>query len=189
MQTRYTLAIIYGSTREGRFCDTVVDWVLMHLPDMIEADILTIDPVDLDVESRMAYADVEHRIDRDLARADAFLVVTPEYNHGYSAALKGLIDAYHKPWAAKPVAFVCYGGVSGGLRAVEQLRQVFAELGAATIRETVSFAQAWELFDAQGRLIEPEVKARSLRKLAVQLTWWATTLKLARETVQMKEVA
>jgi len=62
----------------------------------------------------------------------AFVVVTPEYNHGYPAPLKSLIDSVGREWQAKPVAFVSYGGVSGGLRAVEQLRQVFAKLHMVT---------------------------------------------------------
>ena len=59
-------------------------------------------------------------------RADAFVVVTPEYNHSYPASLKQAIDVLNAPWRRKPVAFVSYGGLSGGLRAVEHLRQVFA---------------------------------------------------------------
>ena len=74
-----------------------------------------------------------------LGQADAFVIVTPEYNHGYPAPLKALIDSSGAEWHAKPVAFVSYGGVSGGLRAVEQLRLVFAELHAVTIRDSVSF--------------------------------------------------
>lgn len=189
MKPRLTLALIYGSARDGRFCDTVADWPLRHLPDMIEADILTVDPAHLNAGSSMARTEVERRIGRDLARADGFLVVTPEYNHGYPAALKELIDCYQKPWSAKPVAFVSYGGVSGGLRAVEQLRQVFAEVGAATTRETVSFANAWEQFDAEGNPRAPEDVLRRLRALVVQLDWWMTTLKHGRDTVVFREVA
>jgi NAD(P)H-dependent FMN reductase len=83
------------------------------------------------------------------------VVVTPEYNHGYTAALKQLIDAVKAEWVAKPVGFVSYGGVSGGLRAVEQLRLVFAELHAVTIRDGVSFAMAWNRFDEAGEPVDP----------------------------------
>jgi NADPH-dependent FMN reductase len=62
-----------------------------------------------------------------IAAAEAFVVVTPEYNHGYPAPLKALIDSSGAEWYAKPIAFVSYGGISGGLRAVEQLRLVFGE--------------------------------------------------------------
>ncbi len=71
-----------------------------------------------------------------------FVVVTPEYNHSFPGPLKAAIDRHVTPWQAKPVGFVSYGGISGGLRAVEHLRQVFAELHAVTVRETVSFIWA-----------------------------------------------
>ncbi len=67
------------------------------------------------------------------------VVVTPEYNHGYPASLKQAIDIPHAEWQRKAVGFVSYGGLAGGMRAVEQLRQVFAELHCTTVRETVSF--------------------------------------------------
>lgn len=189
MKTKFTLALIYGSAREGRFCDMVVDWILARLPDMVAADIVLVDPADLIAESRIVRAEAENRIARDLARADAFLIVTPEYNHGYTAALKELIDSFYRPWWGKPVAFVSYGGISGGLRAIEQLRQVFAELGAATIRETLSFPHAVERFDETGDVRDPERTIRQLERLAKQLSWWAVTLKAGRETVVLEEVA
>ncbi|MGK6312452.1 NADPH-dependent FMN reductase [Neorhizobium sp. DT-125] len=189
MQAKFTLALVYGSAREGRFCDTVVDWLLARLPQMLAADIVIVDPADLIAESRIVRAEAESRIARDLASADAFLIVTPEYNHGYTAALKELIDSFYRPWWGKPVAFVSYGGISGGLRAIEQLRQVFAELGAATIRETLSFTHAVERFDENGNLRDPERTIRQLERLAKQLSWWAVTLKAGRQTVVLEEMA
>ena len=112
--------------------------------------------------------------------AEAFVVVTPEYNHGYPAALKSLIDSVGAEWQAKPVAFVSYGGASGGLRAVEQLRLVFAELHAVTIRDSVSFASAWEQFDETGKLRHPERADRSMATLLNRLHWWAVALRNAR---------
>ena len=118
-----------------------------------------------------------------LGQADAFVVVTPEYNHGYTAPLKALIDSNGIEWHAKPVAFVSYGGASGGLRAVEQLRLVFAELHAVTIRDSVSFAGAWEQFDAAGALLNPERAQRSMETLLERLQWWAVALRNARAAV------
>jgi len=115
-----------------------------------------------------------------LGVVDAFVVVTPEYNHGYPAPLKALIDSVGPEWHAKPVAFVSYGGVSGGLRAVEQLRLVFAELHAVTVRDTVSFAGAWEQFDGAGMLLEPERPRRSMAAMLSRLHWWAVALRNAR---------
>ena len=115
-----------------------------------------------------------------LARADGFVVVTPEYNHGYPASLKQAIDLAHHEWRAKPVAFVSYGGMSGGLRAVEQLRQVFAELHATTVRDTVSFHMAHAAFDASGQPVDATGPAAAAKTLLDQLAWWAAALRDAR---------
>ncbi|MGO4429195.1 NADPH-dependent FMN reductase, partial [Streptomyces sp. MCAF7] len=114
-----------------------------------------------------------------LAAADAFVIVTPEYNHSYPAALKNAIDWHNPQWHAKPVAFVSYGGISGGLRAVEHLRGVLAELHAVTIRNTVSFHNYGDKFDADGKPLDPECDAAA-KSLLDQLTWWGLALRDAR---------
>ena len=79
------------------------------------------------------------------------IVLSPEYNHSFSAPIKAVIDAMPKSaWRAKPVGFVSYGGFSAGLRAVEQLRLVFAELHAVTMRDVVSYYLMNQNFDEQG---------------------------------------
>jgi NAD(P)H-dependent FMN reductase len=113
-------------------------------------------------------------------RADAIVVVTPEYNHGYPAALKQAVDVLHAEWHAKPVAFVSYGGISGGLRAVEQLRQVFAELHTVTIRNTVSFANVGARLDTSGRIVDDPACRAAAAAMADQLSWWGYALRTAR---------
>jgi NAD(P)H-dependent FMN reductase len=179
------IGLIYGSVRQGRLCDKVADWTAGELARSGRFLVDAIDPrlimmacwpepigvTDLD--------GLRHRIDR----ADAFVVVTPEYNHGYPSALKFLIDSASREWWAKPVAFVSYGGLSGGLRAVEQLRQVFAELHAVTVRHSVSLAHAWNRFDSSGALIAPEQPAKTMAAMLASLRWWATVLADARRTL------
>ncbi len=80
------------------------------------------------------------------------------------------------------MGFVSYGGISGGLRAVEQLRLVFAELHATTVRETVSFALPGNPFDDRGELRDPAPAAKAADALLRQLTWWALALREARLT-------
>ena len=168
------VALIYGSTREGRLCDRVAAWAAAELAGWSEFVVDAVDPAELGFpqqhlrEERPAIAALREQI----GRAEACIVVTAEYNHSYPAALKFLIDSINQEWHAKPVAFVSYGGVSGGLRAVEHLRQVFAKLHAVTIRDTVSFAQAWGQFDEGGRLRQPEKARRSLSVLLQHLGWW-----------------
>ncbi|PSJ42964.1 NADPH-dependent FMN reductase [Allosphingosinicella deserti] len=182
MRKMMTVGVIYGSTRPGRFCDRVARWVI----EEIEADgaflVEAIDPLDA------ALADPDS-VRSAIARSDAFVIVTPEYNHSYPAPLKALIDGASSEWHAKPVAFVSYGGGSGGTRAVEHLRGVFAELHAVGLRDSLSFANAWERFDAAGRLIEPERARRTMAVVLARLRWWAGALLVARSTMPYAEAA
>ena len=176
------LALIYGSTRQGRFCDVVAAWAAEQIRAMDTFSLDLIDPavVLATPTAQSGDAATSPTLWQRMAAADAFLVVTPEYNHGYPAPLKSLIDSVGPEWHAKPVAFVSYGGVSGGLRAVEQLRLVFAELHAVTIRDSVSFASAWEQFDSSGTLLEPNRHRRSMAAMLHRLHWWAAALRSAR---------
>ena len=104
----------------------------------------------------------------------------PEYDHGSPAVLKQAIDLTREEWKAKAVGFVSYGGVAGGLRAAEQLRQVFAELHVATMRDTVSVHNTHSAFDASGRPREPERATLAAATMLDQLAWWARALRSAR---------
>jgi NAD(P)H-dependent FMN reductase len=177
------VAVIYGSTRQGRFCDTVVNWVAARMWDRGGYWLDLIDPTEMTVDESGLSA-LAHRLEQ----ADAFVVVTPEYNHGYPAPLKSLIDATGLAWRAKPVAFVSYGGISGGLRAVEQLRQVMVELHAMSVRHVTSFAYAQEQFDETGNPRDPRAGC-SLERLISQLRWWALALRAARQRQSYEEVA
>ncbi|WP_328889145.1 NADPH-dependent FMN reductase [Streptomyces sp. NBC_00316] len=180
------VAVILASNREGRFAPVVADWFLSRTADHpdVETDLVDVAALDLptalghrpgpDAQAQLAEVSIR------LAAADAFVVVTPEYNHSYPAPLKNLIDGYRAEWQAKPVAFVSYGGVSGGLRAVEHLRQVFAELHAVSIRDTVSFHNAGALFDDEGRHRDPAGADAAAKTLLDQLVWWGRTLRDAK---------
>ena len=175
------VAVIYGSTRPGRFCHTVVRWTVERLAASEKFQLDVIDPADPAPEPSIDERPSQS-LQQRLGQADAFVIVTPEYNHGYPAPLKALIDSSGAEWHAKPVAFVSYGGISGGLRAVEQLRLVFAELHAVTIRDSVSFPGAWEQFDESGTLRNPERSQRGMETLLARLNWWAVALRTARST-------
>ncbi|MFD3905282.1 NADPH-dependent FMN reductase [Streptomyces californicus] len=181
------VAVILGSNRDGRFGPVIAAWFLARaarhpgvetdLIDVAEADLpaaITFSP-DADAAARLG------AVSARLAAADAFVVLTPEYNHSFPAPLKTLIDWHSAEWQAKPVAFVGYGGISGGLRAVEHLRQVFAELHTVTLRDTVSFHNAGALFDDEGRHLDPEPADAAAKTLLDQLVWWGTALRDARK--------
>jgi NAD(P)H-dependent FMN reductase len=177
------VGIIIGSTRVGRVGPTVAGWFARqaeHRPD-VELDVLDLLELDLPpVLSRERHAGVDAYRER-LARCDAFVVVTPEYNHGYPAPLKQAIDLVHVEWQAKPVGFVSYGGMAGGLRAVEQLRQVFAEVHVVTVRDCVSLHHPHSWLGDDGEPRDPAGAAAAAKKLLDQLLWWARALRMARE--------
>src|SRR5215831_21209781 len=178
MHSKIKVALIYGSTRAGRFCDTVASWAKKQITATGKFELSTIDPAFPPARAAGEGNDARWP-GQQIGDADAFVVVTPEYNHGYPAGLKSLIDSVGEEWQAKPVAFVSYGGVSGGLRAVEQLRQVFAELHAMTIRDSVSFPNAWEQFGEGDRSHDFGRAERSMTVMLGRLHWWAVALRIA----------
>jgi NAD(P)H-dependent FMN reductase len=163
MEEPIRIAVIYGSTRKGRFCDKVVAWVAEQIQGTANYAIDLIDPAHVLPGNEPNAPPGKANLWQRMGAADAFVVVTPEYNHGYTAALKSLIDSVGAEW-----------------QAVEQLRLVFAELHAVTIRDSVSFAGAWEQFDESGRLHQPERAGRSMATMLGRLHWWAVALRNAR---------
>ncbi|OLR90235.1 NADPH-dependent FMN reductase [Actinokineospora bangkokensis] len=161
MPQRPALAVITASTRDGRFGPVVADWFSARAEEHGAFAVRRVDLADPALDFPAA-----------VDSADAFAVVTPEYNHGYPGPLKEAVDSVHTGWIAKPVGFVSYGGLSGGLRAVEQLRVVFAELHAVTVRDTVSFHGAHVQF-REGRAQDADPAAK---KLLTTLHWWASAL-------------
>ena len=180
--SRFRLAVIIGSTRQGRLGPAIARWFAAHAGARPDVDVDVIDLVEArlpEVMSSAASPEVA-ALGARLAAADAFVIVTPEYNHSFPAPLKHAIDFYSTEWQAKPIAFVCYGGISGGLRAVEQLRQVFAELHAVTIRDTISLHGIWSQLAGGGELGEEPARTRAVTALLDRLAWWALALREAR---------
>ncbi|HEY9373227.1 NAD(P)H-dependent oxidoreductase [Streptomyces sp.] len=189
MSTPLRLAVIQGSTREGRLGPVVANWLRGHAavrPDMT-VDLIDLAETPLPTVFPQLGQPPADEADRALLRAvsprigaaDAFVVVTPEYNHSYPASLKNAIDWHNREWHAKPVGFVAYGGFSAGLRAVEHLRGVFAELHAVTVREAVGLQGVWGQFDAEGKAVDPAADAAA-KSMLDQLAWWGEALRDAR---------
>ena len=187
---RPKLLIIVGSVREGRFGPVVASWVAgqagvhggfeVEVVDLAETDIPLVLPA-----ASPKYAGDEYprpagmaALTSALEGADAFVVVTPEYNHSYPASLKAAIDWHFTQWTAKPVAFVSYGGAAGGRHAVLHLENVLTELHAVTIRDGLAFPNyftAWQ----DGRPLDPAATGYA-KTLLDQLVWWAGALRSAR---------
>lgn len=112
-----------------------------------------------------------------------FIVVSPEYNHGYPAALKNALDHLYQQWVHKPAALVTYGGVASGYRAAEQLRQVFVELKTVPIREQVGLSLVPGVtpsVDAEAGTAHALLE-RALDGMLAELLWWTRVLTPARE--------
>lgn len=191
MSEKHKLVIIVGSVREGRFGPVVASWVAeqarvhggfdVEVADLVEAEI----PLSLPAGSPKFAGDSYPRpeamapLTSRLAEAEAFILVTPEYNHSYPASLKAAIDWHFTQWTAKPVAFVSYGGAAGGRHAVLHLENVLTELHAVTIRDGLAFPNyftAWE----DGRPLDPGAPGYA-KILLDQLAWWAAALSAARD--------
>lgn len=180
------LAVILASNRHGRFGPVIAEWFLGNARQREDfaAELVDLGEVDLPTAishdpSPAVRAELD-KVSPVLARADAVVVLTPEYNHSFPASLKALVDWHFTEWQAKPVAFVSYGGMSGGLRAVEQLRQVFAEMHAVTVRDTVSFHNARGHFDDEGRHRDPAAPDAAAKAMLDQLAWWGRALRTAK---------
>jgi NAD(P)H-dependent FMN reductase len=182
------VAVIVGSVRDGRFGPVVANWFIEQArshglqPDVIDLMDYPL-PVHLpNFGSQPApdVAEVRERLGERLTAADAFVIITPEYNHGVPASVKNVIDWFMQPWAAKPFALVSYGGMGGGVRAAEQLRQILPEVHATTIRDTISFHNAWGDFGAPGEPASPAGSEEAAKQLIEQLLWWGRSLKAAR---------
>jgi len=167
MGEKNKLVIIIGNVREGRFGPVVASWLneqasaqggfAVDVVDLAEFEIplaLPAAPPKYAGDSYprpTAMAGLTERLDA----ADAFVLVTPEYNHSYPASLKAAIDWHFTQWTAKPVAFVSYGGAAGGRHAVLHLENVLTELHAVTIRDGLSFPNYFVNWEA-GQPVDPQ---------------------------------
>jgi NAD(P)H-dependent FMN reductase len=180
------LAVIIGSTRRGRFGPTVAGWFVQQAAKRADLDIDVVDLATANLPQTLTDADEPMPaavavLAPRLAAADAFAVVTPEYNSSFPAPLKTALDWYYEEWHAKPVAIVAYGRETGGLYATAQLRQVFTELQAVAIRNTVTLPCYWEQFAADGSWPRPGSGYDAAAKNTLdQLVWWAHALRAAR---------
>ncbi|NJP32079.1 NADPH-dependent FMN reductase [Micromonospora thermarum] len=176
--TPLRLTVIIGSTREGRAGEEVARWFVAQARRRAQLTVSVLDLADYDFPATWpAEATPAMRsFTGDVGRAEAFAVVTPEYNHSFPASLKQAIDYAYDEWQAKAVGFVSYGCGSLGLHAVDQLRTVFTALHAMTVRDVVGV-------DLLCGGLTPLAEDRLSRDVAVlldQLAWWGLALRDAR---------
>jgi NAD(P)H-dependent FMN reductase len=190
MNEKQKLVIVTGSVREGRFGPVVATWVAGQAAAHGAFDVAVTDLADYEIPLTLPAAppkfagagyprpaDMTELTSR-LDEADAFILVTPEYNHSYPASLKAAIDWHFTQWTAKPVGFVSYGGAAGGPHAVLHLENVLTELHAVTIRDGLAFPNYFTSWQ-DGQPLDSEA-AGYAKALLDQLAWWADALQHAR---------
>ncbi|WP_410579209.1 NADPH-dependent FMN reductase [Amycolatopsis sp. lyj-108] len=176
------VAVIIGSVREGRVGDAVGKWFTgraEHRDDLVTE---VLDLVEFDLPAGLPEppaADMK-RFARLVDEAEAFVVVTPEYNRSFPASLKQAIDCAYDEWRAKPVGFVSYGYRSQGLYAVEQLRTIFTELHTVTMRDSVAFNLLDDTFARDGTPFDTDGQGQAVTTLLDELVWWGLALREAR---------
>jgi NAD(P)H-dependent FMN reductase len=181
------IPVILGTPRQGRHSEHVARFVTSEMARFPGVETQLVDVRDLRIPVTGAGEEVKDPGFSELCmRADAFVIVAPEYNHGYPGLLKHVLDTNLKEYIHKAVGIcgVSAGGF-GGTRVIENLLPVLRELGLVTIFWDGNFSNVRRLFGAEGELLEPSYRRR-IDKFARELIWMARVLRHGREHVPME---
>ena len=178
--------VILGTERDGRQSEALARFVLARVQARTGIHAYLVDPALHGFGNLKARAkDVGDAADPEVRSfieqmhaADAFVVVTPEYNYSFPGALKNLLDVTFRPWNRKPFGLVGCGGMSGGLRAIDSLRQVVAGLGAVCVPAHVAVQGIEKAFGPDGPT-DPKLQGR-VDGFLDEVLWYAEALKAAR---------
>jgi NAD(P)H-dependent FMN reductase len=182
------IPVILGTTRKGRASEAVARFVVEETGKRkgVETELIDIRDLPFPVDDA-GEAIKDAQFSATVARADALVLVVPEYNHGYPGMLKHALDTNLKEYIHKAVG-VC--GVSaggfGGTRVIENLLPVLRELGLMTIFWDGNFSGAHKLFDADGKLTDQSY-VRRIDQFLKELIWMAKVLRYGRENVRLDE--
>lgn len=181
---KITVALIVGTKREGRQSVKVAQWVAEQGRVREDVDIIFVDPKDFTLPPDGAPEDgTDPKYSEITAKADAFFIVTPEYNNSIPSSLKRLLDSEYKNYRHKPVALA---GVSdgpwGGVRVCLALQPVCHSLGLINILQKLYFPKVLELFDESGVMVPEQVEGytRTVTKSFDELVWMARAFKAAK---------
>jgi NAD(P)H-dependent FMN reductase len=183
------LQVVIGSTRPGRIGPSVATWFAQRAREHDGFDVEVVDLADAGLplfdepnHPRLRQYVYEHTKawSRIVERGDAYVFVHPEYNYGVNAALKNAIDFLHVEWQYKPVGFVSYGGVSGGLRAAQMLKQTATALKMVPVNDTVMAPFVSNSVDTDGVFHASELQDKSAHLLLDELGALAGALRSLR---------
>ena len=182
------LQIIIASTRPGRLGLPVAEWFAERAREHAGFEVQLVDLAEvalplLDEPHHPSQGDYVHQHTRDWSAtvdaADAFVFVMPEYNYGFNAALKNAIDYLYLEWQYKPVGFVSYGNTSGGLRAVQMIKQVVTTLKMMPIPESVAIHYVGQHIE-DGSFVASEAMESSAKAMLDELGRTAPVLGVLR---------
>lgn len=175
--TKPVLQVVIASTRPGRVGDKIGEWFVEEarkhdLFDVQVADLAELNLPMMDEPNHPSMHQYTHehtkRWSEIVECSDAFVFVMPEYNFSFNAALKNAIDYLFVEWAYKPASFVSYGGISGGIRAVQMLKQVLTTLRMIPLTQQVAIPYANTMID-EGVFTPSESVARSVEPMLTEL--------------------
>lgn len=185
----YSLKIIIASTRPGRQGPAVANWIhalckenSLFQVELIDLAKLNLPFLDEPKHPRLKQYIHEHtkKWSDTIEAADAFIIVTCEYNFGYPAPLKNALDYLFVEWNYKPVGFVSYGGIAGGTRAVQQLKQVVTAQKMMPITESVNIPFFTKHITEDGKFIGDDHLLKSANDMMAELVKWTASLKEMR---------
>ena len=177
------IPIILGTAREGRQSEKAAKFMLEETVKAgLKSDIIDVRDYRISATDNTQSSDAAKRLAEKITSADGFIIVSPEYNHGYPGELKMMLDMLYQQYAKKPVGIcgVSIGPLGGGM-AVEQLRLVSIEFHMVPIREAVYFPTVQNLFDENGEIKEKASYHERVKPFLDELVWYAKALKAARE--------
>jgi NAD(P)H-dependent FMN reductase len=185
-----TLQVLIASTRPGRQGAAVGAWAMAQAKSFGKFDAELVDLAEvnlplLDEPRHPRFAQYEHehtkRWSAIVSRADAFVFVVPEYDHGPPASLINALQYLQREWAYKAVGFVSYGGVSGGTRAVNGLKITVVALKMMPIFEAVSIPFFTQFVDQETESFDPgELQSKAASAMLEELHRWASAIKPLR---------
>ena len=186
MEDRIVIAVICGTKREGRLSIHAAKWVAEQGRKRGDVEIIFVDPKDITLPPDGAPTDGENPTYKEITtKADAFYVVTPEYNHSIPSSLKHLLDSEDENYKHKPVATAgVSSGPWGGVRVCEALLPVYHTLWMVPIKPELYFPKIQDMFDEQENLKpeHTEMYTKNVTTAYDELIWMARTLKAGKPT-------
>ena len=181
------IPVILGTTRKGRMSLHAAQFILGQLKkrEGVTTDLIDIAELNLPVDDA-GEAVKDARFSAAMERADAIVIVTPEYNHSFPGLLKHVLDSCLKEYIHKAAGVVgVSAGVFGGARVIEHFQPVLRELGLVSIFWDVHFGVVEKVFDQKGQLLD-QAYIRRTEKFLSELIWMARVLRYGRENIPLE---